>query len=68
LLILAFDYPTAILGLRGARPGRLALKSHHRPGRKFLTMTTMSYRTSVTISMILAFTMCGIMIFAAISH
>jgi hypothetical protein len=31
-------------------------------------MTTMSYRAGITISMIIAFTICGIMIFAALSH
>lgn len=29
-------------------------------------MTKMSYRTSVTVSMIIAFTICGIIIFAAL--
>jgi len=31
-------------------------------------MTTMSYRTSVTISMVITFAIFGIMIFATFSH
>jgi hypothetical protein len=70
LLILAADHARLrSLVLRGAVPGG------HYPiplvGRGFISscvMTKMSDRSTNAISMIIAFTICGIMIFAAYLH